>query len=203
MADFQFHADFNTITPRLEAAVGRVILEWAVIDDCITQLCHTFWCEAHPNDAVPRPFDKRSKAAKSFAKIMYLDRLKEPDEWVTFAWYIQRLRNLNDKRDDIAHGHPGRITVAGKSFDGLMIPRPWRKTRFEKQSLSDIEQLGEDLRRIRAETLEVSYAFYQAHAASSPNKQAWQDQNGWKQVTKENRSPKLPRWNVPPPTFQP
>jgi hypothetical protein len=202
MTNVHFQARYEWMTPRLQSAVGRVIIEWAGIDAGVTDICQNFWVDEHPQVTIPRPFDKRSKAIKDYGRKLYLEKLQERDEWRFFAWYIQRLRTLNDRRDDIAHGQPGLITKDGKQFEGLMVPRPSKETRFVEQTILDIEDLGQQLTAILGEATQVAYAFWAAHVAASPHRQAWRVQNGWTQITKENRSPKLSRWNVPPPTFR-
>jgi hypothetical protein len=202
MTNVQFQAHYEWMTPRLQAAVGCVIIEWAGIDAGLTHICENFWVDVHPNDTIPRPFDKRSKAIKDYGRTLYLDKLQEEDEWRFFSWYIERLRNLNNRRDDIAHGQPGLIIKDGKQFEGLMVPRPSKETRFVEQTVLDIEDLAQQLTTMRGETTQVAYAFWSAHIAASPHRQAWRNQSGWTLITKENRNPRLPRWNVPPPTFQ-
>jgi hypothetical protein len=202
MTNIHFQARYEWMTPRLQAAVGRVIIEWAGIDASVTEICDRFWPDVHPREGIPRPFVRRSKELKDYGRSLYLDKLQEPDEWRTFAWYVQRLRTLNDQRDDIAHGQPGLITKNGKQFEGLMVPYPSRETKFVEQTVLDIEELAETLQAIRNETGQVRHAFWLAHEAASPDRQVWQARNGWTQLTKENRSPMLPRWHHPPATFQ-
>ena len=203
MTNIKFEARYEWMTPRLQTAVGRVIIEWAGVDHELTTLCENFWVDVHPNDKISRSFETRSRSAKDYGKILYLEKLQEPEEWRFFAWYIERLRDLNNQRDDIAHGQPGLITRNEKQFEGLMVPRPSKETRFVESTVSDIEILADKLGQLRGEASQVAHAFWAAHVAASPHRQAWRAQNGWQQITKDNRSPMLPRWNVPPLTFRP
>ena len=197
-----FHWHHEWVTPRLRMAVGDVSLEWAGLDIEITRMCEGCWSRAYPDErGVPRPFDKRQKGLRAFGQFLYAS---EPDENLIWAWFLERVKNANFKRDDIAHGIPGKVTnEKGEQYDGLMVPYPSRAPKFIKMSLSDIEALVESLKELRREMTQVSFAFHQALAASSPNTRTWLDPNMSIPLTMDNRSPKLPRWQPPPPTFRP
>jgi hypothetical protein len=199
---YTFRADYNKITPMLEAAVGRVILEWTTIDHLVTGKCELFWQDMHPGDRIPRPFDKRAKAFKDYGRHLFIDRLNSPDEWLTLAWFIERLRNLSYRRDDIAHGFAGEITQNGKTYEGLMVPRPSHETRLVPLSTEDVVRFGYELRAFRVEFIELSHPFYLAHVAAWPDRRGTLGPDGLP-VTKENRSLRLPRRGVPPPSFRP
>lgn len=200
MTDVNFHWTHDAMTPRLLAAVGQVVVYWAMIDARITEMCGIFWHKEHPGQGIPRAFNAWTKQLKAYAAKLYAD---EPGEFRIFAWYIERLRAHNKKRNDLAHGTPGRVTRDGKQFDGLMVPFPSRGTKFVSMTVNDIEQLGQELIQFNGETCFVSGALVMAHNVASPDIQVWQGPDASILVTKEHRSPKLPRWHPPPPTFQP
>lgn len=200
MSTVTFHWRHDWITPRLLTAVGAVVLEWAMIDQQITDMCGRFWFNKYPGQRIPRAFDKRSTELLARAKELYA---QEPDECRIFAWYIQRLKTLNGKRDDLCHGTPGRVAKDdGKFYDCLMVPFPSRATKYERMTVDDIERLLNDLKNLSRETGTVSWAFSEALDASSGNKSIWREPGGWTLVTMDNRSPRLPRENPPPATFQ-
>lgn len=181
-------------------AVGRVILQWAWIDHDITRMCEFAWWNDFPDQKIPRAFNARVKGLKQVAKRIYKD---EPDEYRVFCWFIQRLRNANDRRDDLAHGRPGIASIdGGEEFECLMVPFPSRETKYEPMRVDQIERLHRDLSTITIELRTVSWAFSQALQASSGNISTWQEPDGWTRLTMANRSPKLPREHPPPPTFQ-
>jgi hypothetical protein len=116
MVGFHWHHEWNT--PRLRMAVGDVSLEWASLDTEITRICETCWHRAYPDErGVPRPFDKRQKGLRAFGKSLYV---AEPDEFLIWAWFFERIKKANFERDDIAHGIPGKVTNdQGEQYDGL------------------------------------------------------------------------------------
>ena len=198
-----FRWTIESITPRLLQTVGYIILEWSMIDHEVTRMCELFWFNAHPGEKLSRRFDRRVTILKDFVKELYTKEYpNEPDEYRIFAWYLQRLKTSNGKRDALAHGLPGTITEGRRKFEGLMVPEPSRNARFVQMSLTDIDKLAEEMRNLHIETIQVSTAISKAQAAASPNKSAGLIDGVWTQLTKENRSPKLPRGNLPPPTFQ-
>ena len=199
MTSTQFHWQHDDITPPLATAVGHVILQWAMIDPEVTKMLALFWARHHPSEHPPKPFNRRVAQLMRFAADLYAD---EPDEHLLFKWYIQRLRMASGKRDDIAHGIPGKITKGKRTFVGLMVPKPVGKTRFVPMMLKDITKLASELESFHLETIQVSTALWTAQAASSPDTRVWQDRGEWTLLTKDNRSPKLPRSNPLPPTFR-
>ena len=107
------------IDPALAQAIGEVIVWWARLDTIITSTCMSFWTIAHQRGGkMPQSFRTRATHLKNFAKALYAN---EPEEYRAMAWFIQRVRTINDKRDDIAHGNPGIITRNGRSYPGY----PW------------------------------------------------------------------------------
>jgi hypothetical protein len=136
---------------------------------------------------------------RKLAKSLYAN---EPEEHRLFRWYLHRLAMLDSKRDDIAHGIPGTITRGRFVYEGLMVPFPSKPTRIPQMSVEDIEQLGRDLESMDDETDDVSEAVTQALQASSGNTEVWQEPHGWTRLTMDNRGPRLPRTNLPPPTWQ-
>ena len=199
MTGTTFHWQRKDITPRLLMAVGAVTLQWAMIDAEITKMVQLFWFRQNPNRPPPRSFDRRIKNLLVFAATLYTD---EPDEHLVFKWYAQRLKTANGLRDDITHGIPGKITKSSHTYDGLMVPKPSGSTKYVPMKVGDIESLAHELTELHRETIEVSGALWAAQAASSPDIKVWQDRGAWTRLTKDNRSPMLPRWNPPPPTFQ-
>ena len=194
---FHWHSDW--MTPRLLSAIGSAVIYWAMIDHRIIEVCEFAWRTSHPGERVPRSFDIRIAGLKEIAASIYKN---EPDEYRIFSWYVQRLRTLNGRRDDLAHGLPGKVTKKGRTYDGIKIPFPSRDTKYSELTVEDIEELAEDLKAMEGETYQVSMALLQALQASSGNISIWQDPDGWAPLTKDNRSPKLPRENLPPPTFR-
>ena len=180
-------------------AVGSITLDWAMIDHDVTNMVQYFWHEKNPGETIPRPFDKRIRHLRGFADTVYAD---EPDEWIVFRWYLQRLKTANGKRDAIAHGMPGIITKGKRNYRGLMVPYPSKPTEYVPMTIKDLLGLVDTLSHLHAETATVSSALWAAQAASSPNKHFSQVRGKWTRLTKENRSPMLPRDHLPPSTFR-
>jgi hypothetical protein len=100
------------MTPRLLSAIGSAVIYWAMIDHRIIEVCEFAWRTSHPGERVPRSFDIRIAGLKEIAASIYKN---EPDEYRIFSWYVQRLRTLNGRRDDLAHGLPGKVTKKGRT----------------------------------------------------------------------------------------
>jgi hypothetical protein len=200
MREISFHWKAEWITPRLVTSIGRLVLEWSGIDHEVTRMCQGFWLRKYGDQGIPRSFDRRSVELKGYAAELYAN---EPDEYRVFSWYLQRLRTINGKRDDIVHGMPGKVTKGGREFEGLMVPFPSRPTKFIPMAIQDIEQVLEELRSLHIETGQVAYAIYIAAQVASlreiPNPPTL---GGLLPSTTGPRSPMLPRWHPPPPTFQ-
>ncbi len=200
MQNVLFHWDRENITPRLLIAVGSVTLTWAMIDTDISRALLLFWCQDKPDEPPPRSFDRRIASLMRYAEALYVN---EPDERRTFRWYAQRLKQANGLRDSVAHGQPGKITKGRRTYFGLMVPQPSGRTQYVPMKISDVERLAETLGNLHAETVVVSHALWAAQTASSPNRQSFSQIHGkWTKLTKENRSPRLPRWHPPPSTFR-
>ncbi len=193
-----FHWQATDETPELLMMVGAITLTWSRIDDQITQMLLPFWFDDRPTQGIPRSFDRRIGALVEIVSPLYAN---EPDELRQFQWYVQRLRNANGQRDQIAHGIPGTITKNGRTFWGLVISFPSRETKYISKSIASIEKLVKSLYDLHFETVQVHYALIALRNASSGNVSTWKKPGGWTPVTMENRSPKLPRLSSPPPTF--
>lgn len=195
-----FHWHYEMNSPRLLMAVGSVILEWSWIDHDITKICEFVWHFKYPKQSVPRAFNARIKGLKEVYKTIYAS---EPDEYRQLCWFIQRLRDINNRRDDLAHGRPGRAQINdGDWFECLMVPFPSRDTKYTPMNVEGIEKLHSDLKLITNEVRDVSDALTVALQASSGNISTWQDPHGLMPLTMANRSPMIPRLNAPPPTFR-
>ena len=143
------------ITPPLLMAVGSIILDWAMIDNEVTKMVNLFWHKKHPGEKIPQPFDKRIRHLRDFADTVYAD---EPDEWIVFRWYLQRLKDANGKRDAIAHGMPGMITKGKRKYRGLMVPHPSKPTTYVPMTVKDVVRLSETILTLHAETSTISRA---------------------------------------------
>ena len=187
------------MTPELLQTVGEIIVYWAMIDDQITRILGPFWFDHHPEERMPRSFDRRINRLVDILTPMYV---YEPDEYRIFKWYVHRLKTANGQRDDISHGIPGSFTRKGRTLTGLMVPFPSRKTKYVPQSLKNIKALSKTLQALQSETVYVSLALGAVRDASLPDIRVWRDPGGWTQITMENRDPMLPRDIPPPPTFQ-
>lgn len=124
-------------------------------------------CLAHipSRERVPRSFDIRIAGLKEIAASIYKN---EPDEYRIFSWYVQRLRTLNGRRDDLAHGLPGKVTKKGRTYDGIKIPFPSRDTKYSELTVEDIEELAEDLKAMEGELIKFRWRFsklYKPHLA--------------------------------------
>lgn len=200
MAQTTFHWKLSDITPELLMAVGAVTLNWAQADNSITQILQIFWANDRPNERMPRSFDKRVDNLVEFVEPLLAS---EPDELRVFRWYIQRLRDANGKRDSISHGIPGTITKNGRTFQGLMVPHPSKRTIHIPLPPDDISDVAKTIGGLWEETIIGVYpALIALWQAASGNIRTRQSPDEWKQVTMDNRSPRLPRSCPPPPTFQ-
>jgi hypothetical protein len=199
MSEIKFEWKREWLTPLLLQAVGGVILNWSRVDHEIIKLCEHVWRVEFPTTRVPRPFNARTTTLLTFARKLYLN---EPEEFRIFAWYIQRLRTLNDSRDDVAHGTPGIVTKHGKSSECLMVPFPSRATEFRPITIRQIENLSLKLDALASETSWVSGAVSRAIMASSSGIYRELIDGEWRRLTMYNRTPRLPRDSLPPPSFR-
>lgn len=188
------------ITPGLRTVVGSIVLEWAMLDAETTRLCEIFWIHHHPQDALPRPFDRRVRILRDFAANIYA---QEPAEFLTFAWFLQRLKTANGHRDHIAHGLPGRITRHGREFAGLLVPHPSSDDRYIPMTLKGIRSLYEEICSLHREASAIAYPLYAAQHYALFGKPVRQVENGSMPATVHSRSPMLPRFSTPPATFRP
>jgi hypothetical protein len=197
---FEWRVEY--LTHELLINLGFIIIKWAWIDHEITQMCESFWFSEHPDKQLPQSFSKRATILQGFVADLYLTR--EPDEYRIFAWYLQRVRTVNGKRDNLAHGRFGKITRRGRTYDALSVPVPSGANKYIPMSMKAIERLAEEINDLLSETPEVSYALSRARAASSSREihRALVD-GEWTQLTWDNRSPKLPRRHLPPSTWNP
>jgi hypothetical protein len=195
---FQWHHEW--ITDRLTMAVGAVILKWAMMDEDLTRMCQTFWFDDHPEERMPRSFDKRTRNLVESVAKRYSD---EHGEFRQFAWFIQRLRIASSKRDDLAHGLPGKVTVDGREFEGLYVPFPSRMPRGVPMTVFDIENFHRnELYALHVEMGNVSSTLSKVREYASYDKFDPPTLGGLIPAKKDRQRPKLPRWNLPPPTFR-
>jgi len=195
-----FHWKRESITPRLQQAVGAVVLEWTLVDEIITDILGSFWLHHRREDKIPRPFDIRRKLLRDFGGDLYRS---EPDELRIFAWYLDRLSRINSDRDDICHGIPGIVTLRKKSYACLAIRHPSKETRYKPISIGAIERFAASLMRFHSETGQVGQAIGVALQASSRSVRVWKTGDDQPHLlTPENRHPRLPRQVPPPPSFR-
>lgn len=198
----QFEWQYEYLTPQLINYVGFIVIKWAWLDHEITRMCETFWFNTHPDDRLPQSFSNRADILQQFAADLYLTR--EPEEYRVFAWYLQRVRTVNGKRDDLAHGQHGKITKRGRTYEGLAVPSPGGNVKYIPMSIRAIENLVREIDDLLRESSAVSWALYRARAAAAPNEKHRELVDGvWTLLTWDNRSPKLPRWRLPPSTWNP
>lgn len=193
------------MTPDLLMAVGAVVLEWAMIDDAVTKTLELFWFHHRPEERIPRSFDRRVGHLLEFGDALYANEYSnEVEERRLFRWFIQRLRTANGRRDDIAHGIPGTITIGKKRpAKGLRIPFPSRLHRYVFVKLEHVKALAIELQQLHVECTNVSSALWAAFTASLPNRRSWSDRNGvWTLLTKENRQYRMPSSIPVPATFE-
>jgi hypothetical protein len=200
MSQITFHWQASEQTPELLTAVGLVTLTWARIDWTITNILELFWRDNKAGQPMPRSFDQRIAYLEEFLTPLYHT---EPDELRTFLWYLQRLKTANGNRDDVAHGIVGKITKGSRTYSGLMVPFPSKETKYPAFNLDQIKKLGRRLEDLETETAHVSSALREVREASLPNIRVWRDPDGWLRPTMENRTRRLPRKHLPPPTFLP
>jgi hypothetical protein len=141
-----FEMRAENITPQLLINIGLITLNWAMIDNQITDILDHFWLEKHPQEKMPRAFDKRIEHLQECATDLYGKR--DPGELRIFKWYAQRLKDANGLRDCIAHGMPGKITKPGATFEGLMVPKPSHPTKYIPMTPNAIAQLTVRLREL-------------------------------------------------------
>ena len=102
-------------------------------------------------------------------------------------------------RDAIAHGQPGEISTGKKTYVGLMVPKPSRKTKYVPLPVGHIKKLANQVDSLQNEARWVNSALGQTKSAYDPNVVQHNMIDGvWTRLTTANRSPMLPRW-VPPP----
>ncbi|MFZ5717384.1 MAG: hypothetical protein ACOY3N_31530 [Bradyrhizobium sp.] len=185
----------------MKIAVGNVTIQWAVIDHLVTQMLWHLWFYEHSQaERPPRSFDRRIAELKRLTKILYQN---EPDEFRTYSWFDQRIRSANGRRDDITHGIPGVMSKNGKEYEVLHIQFPSQiMPKYSHSSVESVEQLAEELKALYLEAVNVFYAISTALVASSQNTVTGPAPYGLKPAIPGNRSPRLPRENLPPPTFQ-
>lgn len=200
MSAINFHWQRQDVTPRLLLAVGAVTLEWAMIDFEIIRMVQAYWADKCPGKQIPRAFDKRIAFLRNLGDSVYGD---EPDEWIVFRWFLQRLKTSNGRRDAIAHGLPGKITKGKRTYRGLMVPRSSGAPRYVPMTTVEIEHLAETFRDLLIETSLVAHALSLAYVAASPNRRQYSQVRGkWTRLTKDNRDHMLPRFHPPPATFR-
>lgn len=195
-----FHWQQSDMTPELLELIGWVTIQWSIIDNEVTRILEPFWLKNTPNERMPRSFDKRIQHLTDSVRPLYAD---EPEEERTFLWFVHRLKDVNGRRDQLAHGIPGTIKKGRREYVGLMVPFPSNRTKYVPMSLAQIKKLASALTQIRHETWQVGSAINAVLAASSGNRSVWRDPDGWTRITMDNRSPMLPRDHPPPPTFSP
>lgn len=198
MSSTSFHWFAENITPNFKRAVGSIVLSWAMIDADLSRTALLFWQHDHPNERKPARFARRVRFLLDFAAALYVD---EPDEHLLFKWYVQRLRTVGGHRDNIAHGIPGTITRGKRSYQGLWVPSTFGPDNYVPMKISELGKFALELEQMHFETIGVTAALWAAQVASSPNKQFRQVDGVWTQITRENRSPRLPRFVPLPPTF--
>lgn len=190
------------VTPELLCNVGAIVIKWAWLDHEVTAMCDLFWVEAHPEQKLPQSFGARANILQQFGEHLYLAR--EPEEYRLLAWFLQRSKTVWGKRDDLAHGRFGMITRRGRTCEGFQIPVPGGNTKYIPMSREKIAALSLEIDNLLRESHQVSHALYLARVASSSQQTQRTLIDGvWMQLTWENRSPKLPRENLPPPTWHP
>ena len=199
IASVSFHWRRDAISQRLLLAVGSIMLDWSMIDHEITKMVEMFSRAEGSDERIPRDFKKRSPLLRGFTDKLYAD---EQDEWLIFRWYLQRVRQASRKRADIAHGMPGTITKGRRTYEGLMVPFPSKTPDYVPMTMPQIVGLANELRSLLDETILVSSAVGIAHIAASPQKSFSQVDGVWTQLTRDNRSPRLPRDHPPPLTFR-
>lgn len=197
MSVINFHWKRSDITPDLLMAVGAVMLNWSMVDDQISNALIPFWVDAKPNERIPRSFDRRINGLVDLISPFYSG---EPDEYRIFMWFIQRIKDANGRRDNIAHGIPGTITKKGRTYKGLMIPEHSREATYSPMPFNKITELAETIDELITECGSVTSALWAVRSASR-SERIWRESDGWKTVTMDNRSPKLPCLRTPPQTF--
>lgn len=201
MSQIAFHYNPAWITDRMRIAIGNVSIQWALVDNTITQVLWSLWFYEHAQtERPPRSFDRRIAELKRLAKILYQN---DPDELRQYSWFDQRIRTANGKRDNVAHGIPGRMTKDGKEREALEIQFPSQIIpRYAHSTIEDVEELAVELGSLYMEAAMVHAAIGAALVASSQNILNGPAPYGLKPVAPGVRNPMLPRDNIPPPTFQ-
>lgn len=199
-----FHWSIDVITPRLKQEVGSIVLYWALIEWQFTEICERFWRESNPGrEKLPPRFDRRAAILLDQVKAFYAKEYPdEPEEFRQFAWFMQRLKTANGKRDALVHGLPGVASINGRKFPAIETRYPSEDAKYVQMSLDDIGNLDLEIWRLYAETCKVSRALNRALDAASPNKSRQLVGGEYVLLTKQNRDPKLPRETPPPPTFR-
>ena len=203
MTSVSFQWSIDVITPRLQQAVGSISLYWALIEWQFIRICEDFHRLIDENEKLPRAFDRRADIVLDDARSFYAKEYPdEPSEFRQFSWFMQRLKSANGRRDAVIHGMPGKVTKNGRTYDGIHVPFPSQSAKQVSISLEDIYRLDVEIWQLYAETCRVSLATSRAISAASPDTIVEQTPDGYVQLTKANRSPKLAQEPPPPPTFQ-
>jgi len=164
-------------------------------------MARSFWFKDHPEERMPQSFTRRSKNfIQSVGKLYHL----EPEEFRQFCWFVHRMRIAASKRDDLAHSKPGLVKRNGREYEGLWIEHPSAATRTIEMSVIDIEMLAEEISSLHVESGQVGMALHVAAQVAAlreiPNPPTL---GGLLPSVTGPRFPMQPRWNPPPPTFQP
>jgi hypothetical protein len=200
MSQTTFQWQASEQTPELLGAIGLIITTWARIDWRVTQTLEPFWLGAKPNDQMPRSFDQRITNLEELATPVFKSA---PSDLRTFLWFLQRLKTANGQRDSVTHGIVGQITKNNRTYYGIMIPHPSKKTKYPWFSLEQIHKLGARLSDLEMEIGAVSGVLSDARNASTPGFRAWRIGDGWLKPGAENYTPNLPQDHRPPATFLP
>lgn len=201
MTDNAFEWKLSEVTPALLQALGAVTLWWPFVDSGISGCLSTFASRADFPKRIPRDTSRRIKLLDTFARELYLEKLKEPEEYRVFAWFRHRLADANGRRSGVAHGILGSVKKRGKSYKGLKIEFPSEQVTFTQMSVLGVERLAIDLQGLAAEVGSVSLALYEAVICCHPQHELWDSRSGsWAKVDISTRN-LLPHSIPIPPSF--
>ncbi len=195
----EFHWMRKSITAELLQAVGGVTLWWAMVDAAVTDMVRIFWHNKHPDQPIPKPFDRRIRNLRDFAAELLA---AEPEELRLFRWFLQRVKAANGERDAVAHGTLGTVKQHGREYSALMVPKPSGTTNYVPMTPDKITKLAETIDALHSEATHVQSALIVALNASSQDKHHSLVDGKWTLLTWGNRNPRMPTDHPPPATFQ-
>ena len=162
-----FNVQYTTYSPEISLACGYIIAEWAMIEESFTGLLNTMLQYERDIGPTPRQFDKIWNRTNEFVAELYSD---QPLEYAEYLRVSRQIKDINGKRDSVAHGIHCTCTYKGKTYPALWIPN-WVTpkgpqdipVKFEVlKSLAERASILKQEWFWMANTIQTAYFFYQS-----------------------------------------